>query len=1560
MIKIASRLFSVFMIASLLVGMAVSAQTVPPAAAASAWVQVGAAGFSAGRADFTSLVFDNGGTPYVAYQDGSNGNKASVMKYAALCSAITVTNNADSGAGSLQQAIADICDGGTITFDGDYTSRLTSEMIMGKNVTLDGVGHSIILVGPDAANAWTLTGPNDGSLGNISWVNIVRLQGGNNSDTLTGENVATTWNITGAYAGNLNGTFFFTSIENLTGLDGADNFVFADGMSFMGTIHGGGGADWLDYSALVTAVTVNLSVGTAIHSMGGVSEIENIAGGSAGDMLTGDNGNNIITGNAGGDIFNGLAGMDVVTETRDVDMTLTNNILTIGAEGADIFNSVETVALTGDASTNEFTVTASGAGFPATVNLSSSAGDDTFIVNLDDPAIATTINVDGGLPTASDALTINGADGDKTITVTDAEVFNGLTTIAYAGIESLNVNTGNGTNTVNVQSTAATTTVNSGMGDDNFTIQGTHPSSLNINSGSGADVIHLGLNDGTVSLNGETSLDMLIGPDSMHTWHITGSDTGDIDGVVNFTNIENLTGGANDDTFVFSDGAGVSGTIDGSAHTSGDALDYLAYTIDIAFDLAAGTATGTGHITQIEKVIGLGTTTITSSASNPTSVLPIPVTITFNRPVDGLSLSDFSVGNGTAGNLLASGLGVSPTYVQVGAGGYHTCGLASDGSLHCWGDNLYGQLAAPALSGGLTYKQVSAGLKHTCGLASDGSLRCWGDNLYGQLAAPALSSGLMYKHVSAGRGHTCGLVSDGSLRCWGTSYAGESTVPALSGGLTYKQVSAGSYYSCGLVTDGSARCWGYNSNGQINVTSLSGGLTYTQIAASGLHTCGLVSDGSLRCWGDNGYGQTNVPSLSGGLTYTQISAGYYHTCGLVSDGSMRCWGNTSNGVTAVTALSSGLTYTQVSAGTYHTCGLVSDGTARCWGVNLNGQSTVPSLPLSYSTYTATITPTAPGTVTVDLPANSVQSLTGAGNFAATQFSIMYAPPFNVTFDAQGGTPTPSVQSVNYGALVSDPGTSTLTSYTFDGWYTASSGGSKWNFATDTMGAGNMTLFAQWTINSYTVSFDTQGGSPASDNQIVAFGGPVTDPGTPARSGYTFNGWYTASSGGSQWNFVTDTMSAGNMTLFAQWTINSYMVSFNTQGGSPTSDNQIVAFGGLVTDPGASSLVGYTFSGWFIAPSGGSQWNFASDTMPANNMTLFAQWVDTTAPTVLSSVRVNPSPTNLSSVDFTVTFSETVTAVDMSGPTFSDFSLTASAGISGTFVSAVSGSGATYTVTVNTGSGNGTIRLNVVDDNSIVDAASNPLGGAAVGDGNFTTGAVYTITKFAGGDTTGVFRPSNGLLYLKNANTTGFADVAINYGTGGDYPVAGDWDGNGTATIGIYRNGIFYLRNSNTVGFADIVFAFGTPGDQPVAGDWDGDGLDTIGVYSNGQFLLRNSNSAGVANMSFYLGNPGDVGIAGDWNGDGMDTTGVFRPSNGIFFLKNANTTGFADIALNYGLEGDMPVTGDWNNDGIDTIGVYRNAQFLLRDSNTIGFADIVFGLGNPGGMPISGNWDGLP
>ncbi|HEV7395485.1 MAG TPA: NF038122 family metalloprotease [Pyrinomonadaceae bacterium] len=250
-------------------------------------------------------------------------------------------------------------------------------------------------------------------------------------------------------------------------------------------------------------------------------------------------------------------------------------------------------------------------------------------------------------------------------------------------------------------------------------------------------------------------------------------------------------------------------------------------------------------------------------------------------------------------------------------------------------------------------------------------------------------------------------------------------------------------------------------------------------------------------------------------------------------------------------------------------------------------------------------------------------------------------------------------------------------------------------------------------------------------------------------------------------------------------------------------------------------------------------------------------------------------------------------------------------------------------------------------------------------GNIANFSVDDVTLDIGCGTfkskkTGVFRPSTGALFLKNTNSSGFADTNITFGNPGDYPIAGDWNGDGIDSVGIYRNGVFYLRNTNSTGFADIVVPFGNPSDQPVVGDWNGDGVDTIGVYRNGTFILRNSNTAGPPDLVFTLGNPGDVGIAGDWNGDGITTCGVFRPSNGIVYLKNSNTTGFADLSFVFGNAGDKPVAGDWNGDGIDTVGIYRNGLFYLTNSNTTGFADIVFALGNSGDFPIAGNWNGTP
>ncbi len=181
----------------------------------------------------------------------------------------------------------------------------------------------------------------------------------------------------------------------------------------------------------------------------------------------------------------------------------------------------------------------------------------------------------------------------------------------------------------------------------------------------------------------------------------------------------------------------------------------------------------------------------------------------------------------------------------------------------------------------------------------------------------------------------------------------------------------------------------------------------------------------------------------------------------------------------------------------------------------------------------------------------------------------------------------------------------------------------------------------------------------------------------------------------------------------------------------------------------------------------------------------------------------------------------------------------------------------------------------------------------------------------GDDTVGMFRPSNGFVYLRNSNDFGAADVTFWYGIGGDVPFVGDWDGDGCDTMGIYRNGRVYLRNSNDTGFADLNFFYGVPSDTPFAGDWDNDGIDTVGLHreSTGYVFLRNSLSAGFAHMEFFFGNPGDQVIAADWNGDGTDTVAIYRPDEARFYISNINATGFAEFDFRFGNRHLEPVAG---------------------------------------------------
>ena len=161
----------------------------------------------------------------------------------------------------------------------------------------------------------------------------------------------------------------------------------------------------------------------------------------------------------------------------------------------------------------------------------------------------------------------------------------------------------------------------------------------------------------------------------------------------------------------------------------------------------------------------------------------------------------------------------------------------------------------------------------------------------------------------------------------------------------------------------------------------------------------------------------------------------------------------------------------------------------------------------------------------------------------------------------------------------------------------------------------------------------------------------------------------------------------------------------------------------------------------------------------------------------------------------------------------------------------------------------------------------------------------------GSKTVGLYRPSNGYLFLKNYNAQGPSDREIYYGIPGDRPVCGDWDGDGVESIGIFRSrdNRFYLRNANTQGFADNTFEFGFSAASPFAGDWDGDRVDTVGVRdaANGYVALAATNGPGGMAFDGFFGDAGDRFVVGDWNGNGVDSFGVYRPAARKFMLANS-------------------------------------------------------------------------
>ena len=239
--------------------------------------------------------------------------------------------------------------------------------------------------------------------------------------------------------------------------------------------------------------------------------------------------------------------------------------------------------------------------------------------------------------------------------------------------------------------------------------------------------------------------------------------------------------------------------------------------------------------------------------------------------------------------------------------------------------------------------------------------------------------------------------------------------------------------------------------------------------------------------------------------------------------------------------------------------------------------------------------------------------------------------YTITFDTNGGSEIAPITQ-DYGTEITAPDNPTRKGYTFKGWDKE---------IPETMPADNITVKAQWGINQYTITFDTNGGSEIAPI-TQDYGTEITVPADPTRKGYTFKGWDKE---------IPETMPADNITVKAQWEINQYTITFDTNGGSEI--NSITQdYGTEITAPDNPTRKGYTFKGWDKE---------IPETMPAENFTITARWRDTEKPTGEIIIGTNKWNEFLNELTFGIFFKNTqevtINAVDNSGVVFVSYLVT---------------------------------------------------------------------------------------------------------------------------------------------------------------------------------------------------------------------------------------------------------------------------------------------------------------
>ncbi|MEZ7821021.1 MAG: InlB B-repeat-containing protein [Patescibacteria group bacterium] len=216
--------------------------------------------------------------------------------------------------------------------------------------------------------------------------------------------------------------------------------------------------------------------------------------------------------------------------------------------------------------------------------------------------------------------------------------------------------------------------------------------------------------------------------------------------------------------------------------------------------------------------------------------------------------------------------------------------------------------------------------------------------------------------------------------------------------------------------------------------------------------------------------------------------------------------------------------------------------------------------------------------------------------------------YTVTFHSNGGSTVSTITGVTTGSKITQPGNPTQTGYTFVAWYKEFGLTSTWDFGTDTV-TSNTDLYAKWTVNTYAVTFVYDNGS-SNTEQSTNYNTTLLSLPSPTKTGYTFDGWWTVS-GGTGDKFTTSSKVTGNITVYAKWIADQYVVTFDSQSATteanPTTKTVTVPSTTVGSLPTAPTKTGYTFGGWWTETNGGGT-EFIASTTVSGNITVHAKWI----------------------------------------------------------------------------------------------------------------------------------------------------------------------------------------------------------------------------------------------------------------------------------------------------------------------------------------------------------------